>query len=364
MVLQIRITTTLFLSSFFLILFSLSATSAVSGTSITIDADMQYAYALERFDQKDFQTATVELNRFIYFFPDDKRVRAAKFKKGLSLFHTKRYGEAIPLFRELAEPLSGGSVDGVSLNSSSANGDPVVVEALFMLSTTLLAIKRDGSAEMVLQNLLLLNDDEQIEDRALYALVLICLARAGDGKNRRSEKEASLALADALKYIERISTSGRKRYRTEIVKEHIVKTAQTVQREKRSPVVAAIASVIPGGGFAYCNRYQDALVAFLLNSAFALAAVESFEDGNGALGGLICFVGSGFYGGSIYGGISSAHKYNNAIIRRGVDEIRRDPELKQDISPLSYHQIPVIDDDEHRKESGDKIPLISVKIPF
>jgi len=255
-------------------------------------------------------------------------------------------------------------LNSVSLNSSSTNGDPVAVEALFMLSTTLLAIRRDASAEMVLQNLLILNDDEQIEDRALYALVLLNLARAGDGKNRRSEKEASLALADALQYIERISTSGRERYRTEIVRRHIVKITQTVQQEKKSPVVAAIASVIPGGGFAYCNRYQDALVAFLLNSAFALAAVESFEDGNGALGGLICFVGSGFYGGSIYGGISSAHKYNNAIIRRGVDEIRRDPELKQDISPISYHQIPVIDDDEQSKSSIERIQLLSITIPF
>ncbi|MBF0257310.1 MAG: hypothetical protein HQK62_00490 [Desulfamplus sp.] len=363
-------------------------------STITINSDMQYQYAIDRFEQQDFQTAIVEFNRFIYFFPKDKRVKEATFKKGVALFHAKRYEEALTIFKDLSELFSDNSdyANGYSSsrynvsedfistgNITAVNDDDLLdddtlgTEAFFMLSATFLAVKRDASAQMVLQNFIMLNDDPAEEDRAYYALVWIYLARAQD--SHTSYKEAQQALTQAIEYIKKMTPEGRDVYKADNLENEISRTVDFMDQNKKNPLVAAIASVIPGGGFAYCNRYRDAVVAFLLNSAFVLAAVESFEDGNEALGGLIGFVGSGFYGGSIYGGISSAHKYNKTIIINSIDSIRKNPDLghngiysirnNPDVGHgSSYSNAPCYDDQQQQKSSRRNIPLLTIKIPF
>ena len=68
--------------------------------------------------------------------------------------------------------------------------------------------------------------------------------------------------------------------------------------------------VIPGAGHHYCERYRDALIAFLLNGAMIYAAYEAFDHDNEGLGGLITFFEIGLYSGNIYSAVNSAHKYN------------------------------------------------------
>jgi hypothetical protein len=89
----------------------------------------------------------------------------------------------------------------------------------------------------------------------------------------------------------------------------------------KSPRLAGFLSVLPGAGFAYCGRYRDALAAFLLNAGLILAACESFDNDNEALGAVIAFVGAGFYGGNIYGAVSSAHKYNRSSRQRFLEDL-------------------------------------------
>ena len=346
---------------------NIGSCSSDTPKSLTINSDMQYGYALDRFKQQDFPTAIVEFNRFIYFFPEDRRVKDATFKKGVSLFYTKRYGEAITIFKILSAPLF------ADIDSSIGNRW-IAVESFFMLTNSLLAIKRDASAEMVLQDFLLLNDEPAGENRALYALVWIYLARAE--KIQTPQKESLQALDKAIGYIDKMTPAGRKHYNAGSIKKDIAQTIEMMQQRSKSPLVAGISSIIPGGGFAYCNRYQDAFVSFLLNSAFVLAAIESFADGNVALGGLISFVGSGFYGGSVYGGIASSYKYNKEIIKSNIDDMRRngdidlntgmnrDRDRDDKIVLLPYQHQPVIYDDDQPNKNGQKIPLISIKIPF
>ena len=94
-------------------------------------------------------------------------------------------------------------------------------------------------------------------------------------------------------------------------------------RPRKSPDLAGVLAVFPGAGYLYTHRHQDALIALLINGALALAAYESFEDDNEALGGLLSLVGIGFYGGSIFGSIASAHKYNRDHTRRFIDKLKQ-----------------------------------------
>jgi hypothetical protein len=89
-----------------------------------------------------------------------------------------------------------------------------------------------------------------------------------------------------------------------------IKKAKTASQ--KNPTLAGIFSIIPGGGFLYCERYHDAFVTFCLNAGLIYAAYESFNRENYALGGVITFVEAGFYAGNIYGSVTAAHKQNKA----------------------------------------------------
>jgi hypothetical protein len=52
------------------------------------------------------------------------------------------------------------------------------------------------------------------------------------------------------------------------------------------------------------------------------AAYESFDQDLNALGGLLSFVGLGFYASNIYGAVSGAHKYNLRHKQRYADQLR------------------------------------------
>lgn len=82
----------------------------------------------------------------------------------------------------------------------------------------------------------------------------------------------------------------------------------------KDPAAAGLmAAVLPGLGHAYCERYKDGLVAFLLNGLFIWAAYEAFEEDHSVLGGILTFLELGWYTGNIYSAVNTAHKYNRAV---------------------------------------------------
>jgi len=267
-----------------------------SGEGLIITADMQYEYVFASQKEADHETAMVEWKRFIHFFPLDPRIPTAQFYLGMSLFHLKKLDQARAIFQFQRFPYVG----------SSEN-----IESFFMLSQTLLAQGRPGGAERVLRDLLSENNSPEIKDRALSAMAWIYLDRAAN------MEPGALERAEAL--LSDMSMAGEGVFHAQEIK----RAVETIlKKEDKSPWVAGTAALVPGAGFAYCGRYRDALAAFIINAGLIFAAHESFDDGNNVLGGLLCVLESGFYGGSIYGSISSAHKYNRSQIRRGLNTIR------------------------------------------
>ncbi|WP_232364203.1 tetratricopeptide repeat protein [Desulforapulum autotrophicum] len=269
---------------FILVVMAVDPTFGSNKGGIYIDADMQYGYAQQCFNSGDPSTALVEFKRFIHFFPEDTRVRQAQFLTGQAYYATKRYEEARKIFETFLFPFS---------------QDPLVIEAYFMVSRTLEQMDKAGQAETVLQNLLLLTDDIATKDRVHASLGWMGL--------KQSQGMTPLALEKAETHINSLSRSGADTYS----RDRVNKTISTIRAtKKKSPTLAGLTAIFPGMGFFYCERYQDALVSFVLNTALIMAAHESFERGNPALGGAITFVEAGFYAGNIYGSISSAHKFN------------------------------------------------------
>jgi tetratricopeptide (TPR) repeat protein len=180
------------------------------------------------------------------------------------------------------------------------------VDAYFQMYNSYLKLQNSGQALLTLRNLITVSTDQQIIDEAYYQMGWTYVDLANWEKARLS--------------FNKIHPQNQKRY-------HLKKIGTELDKEKlllrKNPNLAGVLSVFPGAGYIYSHRYKDAFIAFLLNSALALAAYKSFDDENYALGGLLSMVGFGFYGGSIFGSVASAHKYNQGQTRQFIENMKR-----------------------------------------
>jgi len=249
-----------------------------SKPSVMITPDKQFNYAESLFSNNDYPAAVLEYKRFIYFFPEDKRVERAMYQTGMSYYLGGDFKAAVDSFKKLVDEY----VD-----------NDYAIKSYFKISEAYMKLMAFDPAIINLNNLIVITYDVDVKDEAYYRLGWIYLEMASWERGRR--------------HFSKISVKNKDKYRLE-------KLAAELDQEKiipkKNPKLAGFLSVIPGAGYLYCERYQDALIAFLLNGALIYAAYESFDAGNPALGGLLAFVEVGSYAGNIYGAVTSAHKYN------------------------------------------------------
>jgi tetratricopeptide (TPR) repeat protein len=263
---------------------------AHAGNQVVLEADQQYQYAEICFARGDYETATGEYKRFMHFFPEDTRVEKAMFAIAMSNYHRERFQEAIVAFTEAENRFP---------------STPLSVRSAFMISECYLRLKDTGNAIITLHNLLAQTDDADVRDEAYNAMGWIYI-ECGEFEKARS-------------VFQKISLKNQTRYVVDMLSTELEKD---VLIPRKNPQAAGFLSILPGGGFIYCERYQDALVAFLLNGALILASWEAFNQGNPALGGVIAAVEFGFYAGNIYGGIASAHKFNDQKTRGFIESLK------------------------------------------
>ncbi|MBN1932891.1 MAG: tetratricopeptide repeat protein [Desulfobacterales bacterium] len=277
---------------FILGLFSLPS---YAGPVICIDADKQFNFAEYYFSQAQYFKAIAEYERFIYYFPEDRRAEQARYKIGMSYFKSKHFKEAINAFNSIIDA-SGDT--GLSVSESYSN-------TYLMISECYMNLGESGIAITTLHNLIMFTPQQNVKDEAYYRIGWIYLQMASWEKARF--------------FLSKISPENKNKYRLD----KLSKELDTVQSIPfKNPKIAGGLSIIPGAGYLYCQRYQDALVAFLLNAGLIYAAYESFDTDHNALGGLITFVGFGFYAGNIYGSIAGAHKYNRRNTLNFIDQIK------------------------------------------
>ncbi|MDP2644545.1 MAG: tetratricopeptide repeat protein [Desulfobacterales bacterium] len=264
--------------------------------ALTIDADRQFQFAESYFSKGEYFLAIGEYKRFIYFFPQDQRIEKARFQIGMSFFQSERFQDAIASFKNLLD---------IHQNTDLS------LKSHFMISQCYLELKDHGRALATLFNLIRMTGEVNTQDEAYYKIGWIYLEVA--------------AWEKADLYFGKISPANQRNYQLKRLSDALSKKNLI---PKKDPRLAGFLSIIPGAGYFYLERYQDALIAFLLNTGFGFAAYESFNDDNYGLGGLFTFVGMGFYSGNIYGAISSAHKYNRnqneQFIKKLKDNVRID----------------------------------------
>jgi tetratricopeptide (TPR) repeat protein len=262
---------------------------------IKIDADKQFAFAEFNFKNSQYAVAISEYKRFIYFFPNDKRIDQAMLRTGMCQLNIKDYTDAIDTFSNIIN---------IASDRPKAITD-IQAQAYFMKSRCYAILNDTINAVATLGDLIQRSENTDVIDKANYHIGWLYI------ENRSWEA--------AKRFFEKISNENYDKYRLDVLTNELDK-AEAIK--EKSPGLAGMLSIIPGAGFLYCKRPYDALTSFLFNTALILAAYESFDNGNSALGGVISFVEAGFFAGNIYGSITSVHKYNKNASLDFINHLR------------------------------------------
>lgn len=245
---------------------------------LLLDSDRQFQFAEHLFQRGEYYRAIGEYERFIHFFPESEEVVLARYRIGSAYLKGERYEEAIEAFASL-----------IKQHSESVYAD----RSYLRMGEAYTQLKRYDDAITHLEKLIATTSDQNIEDEAHYQCGWVYLEQ-GSWDN-------------AAVCFNQISPENRARFRIEDILRELDKRRNL---KRKNPTTAGLLAIVPGAGHVYCERYRDALVAFLVNGALILAAWEAFDHELYALGGLITVVELGFYSGNIYSAVGSAHKYN------------------------------------------------------
>ncbi len=98
---------------------------------------------------------------------------------------------------------------------------------------------------------------------------------------------------------------------------------------RKSPAVAGTLSIIPGLGHFYLGEFQNGVLAMVWNGIFIYGLVDSILAGRYGQAALIGLLETIWYGGTIFGAVAGAHRYNRDAMRIVEDGLRR-----QDLRPM------------------------------
>jgi tetratricopeptide (TPR) repeat protein len=253
----------------------------VFSAQITIDSEEQFRFAEQTMEKGDYLRAVVEFERFLQFFPEDKKVPKARLLIAQCYLKAKDYESARKILNDAQNVYRGTLVGG---------------KALFLMGESYYEQGLYDEAERYFKGVIAAYPEPELRNSAVYRLGWIQMQT---GKWR----EASETFKDV--------GAGSSLFPN--AQDLSVKSLGGEFLPYKDPTTAGALSVVPGLGHAYSERYKDGVVAFLLNGLFIWATYEAFHEDQEVLGAILGFVELGFYSGTIYSAVNSAHKYNRKL---------------------------------------------------
>ncbi len=278
------------LTLFILLFIYYSTLPVYAKTDVNADTKSLFKYADLCFKNREFQIAVYEFKRFIYLFPDSLKKEEAFFKTGIAYFNLEKHEKAKDTFNHIIDKYY---------------PSHFAMESYFYLSR--IYYKKDMYYRAIsnLHDLILICDNIDTKDLAYFNIGWIYIDQGFFEKAKKS--------------FANISPQNKKKFKLKTLS---IKLEKHNFIKRKSTKTAAALAIIPGAGFLYCKRYQDAFVSFLLNTGLIFAAYESFDNDLNALGAIIAFTEFGFYAGNIFGSISSTHKYNKIAEKKFISTLK------------------------------------------
>jgi tetratricopeptide (TPR) repeat protein len=249
---------------------------------IILKSEGQFGFALEAMNRKDYLRAVAEFERFVHFFPEDDKVPKARLLIGVCYLKARDFASARKALLEVHNTYDGTLTAG---------------KALFWIGESYFRQKVPVEAERYFSQVIEKYPDPELKNAALY--------RLGWSRMQESRWEEASHTFNRVEPQSPLFGSSR---------DLAMKSLQGETLAYKNPRTAGVlAAVLPGLGHAYCERYRDGFVAFLLNGLFIWAAVESFDEEHDVLGGILLFVEAGWYAGNVYSAVNCAHKHNRHV---------------------------------------------------
>lgn len=248
---------------------------------ITIDSDEQFRFAEQTMEKGDVLRAVVEFERFLQFFPDDKNVPRARLLIARCYLKAKDFESARRALHEVLNDYKGTLVAG---------------KALFLMGESYYAQGLHDEAERYFRGVIAAYPEPELRSSAVYRLGWIQM-QAGKWQEASETFKAVGAASPLFPNAQDLSA----------------KSLGGELLPFKDPTTAGVLSIVPGLGHVYCERYKDGVVAFLLNGLFIWATVEAFHQDQEVLGAVLGVIELGFYSGTIYSAVNSAHKHNRKL---------------------------------------------------
>ena len=102
----------------------------------------------------------------------------------------------------------------------------------------------------------------------------------------------------------------------------------------KSPRVGGILGMIPGLGYAYSGEWANAARSLILNGLFIYGMADTADNEQWGAFSIITFFELTWYSGSIYGGVDSAHRYNERRLDECLDSVSGSAEISADLDAL------------------------------
>ncbi len=90
--------------------------------------------------------------------------------------------------------------------------------------------------------------------------------------------------------------------------------------ETKDPLVAALLSIVPGGGHFYLGQWGTGFTSLTWNALFIFAAVSAWITGDWGIATVLTFAELGWYSGSMFGAIAGAFRHNRDVVKNWRDE--------------------------------------------
>jgi outer membrane protein assembly factor BamD (BamD/ComL family)/TM2 domain-containing membrane protein YozV len=272
--------------------------------SLIIDEASQFKLAGELFDEGDYFRAITEYKRFIYFFPESNLLEMAYFKIGEAYFKGKRWEDAIHAFERLREKFPEGKLTDMS----------------YYLTGMAYFYKKDYSSSRKQFKKIIdsFTTSELIDD----AMLQIAMSYV--------EEEKWLEALGSFRGI------GKESNLYHFAENFASGLGEMDKLPLKSPALAGtLAAILPGAGHFYTGRERDGTTALLLNGAFIWGALESYNNKNYTVAGILTFFELGWYFGNIYSAVSSAHKYNKRLKNEYIKGLKEKGGISLGINPVN-----------------------------
>jgi tetratricopeptide (TPR) repeat protein len=96
---------------------------------------------------------------------------------------------------------------------------------------------------------------------------------------------------------------------------------QSGSLDAKDPLLAALLSVVPGGGHFYLGQWATGATALTWNALFVFAAVSAWLSGDWGMAVVLTFAELGWYSGSMFGAIAGAYRHNRDAVRNWRDDV-------------------------------------------